>query len=103
MIFNSLKPFPASSNLLNIGQPTFPPFFGLFLNVYTYISSSLTTKYCGIESSRSAVAEAREQFGNPEEWELLSLEAVTRGLADLEDSVRAVVNYRVRYIEIELE
>jgi hypothetical protein len=55
--------------------------------------------------SRAAVAEARENFGNPEEMERPPLEAVTRGLvkitADREHSVRALVNCKVCELTIE--
>jgi hypothetical protein len=50
------------------------------------------------------VAEARGQFGNPEERKCPPLEAITRGLAkrpaDQEDSVHAIVNCTLQQIEL---
>jgi hypothetical protein len=58
--------------------------------------------YCEL---RVAVAEAWWQFGNPKKWERPPLEPELRGLmkrqVDWEDSVHAVMDFRVWKIDLE--
>jgi hypothetical protein len=74
---------------------------GLVSELEDWFGSAVVSCCC-----EKLVAEAREQFGNPDEGERPPLEAVTRQdwcrTVEWEDLVRAVVNWRVSELAIAL-